>query len=183
MTIDFGKGRVLHRRVFYQGSIGEFGEEQLEMPDGRELKLAILHHPGAAAVLPFIDHDTVALVRQYRHAAGSTLWEIPAGKLDPGESPEQCAVRELQEETGFRAAHLTRLGRILTTPGFTDEVIHLYRADGLTPGPQALDGDELLEPVSVSFAEALRMVGSGEITDSKTVCALLHAAHVERAGG
>lgn len=176
MAIDFGKARLLERKVFYRGSIGEFGEEQLEMPGGRQLKLAILRHPGAAAVVPFVDVNRIALVRQYRHAAGSTLWEIPAGKLDAGESPENCAVRELQEETGYRAARVTRLGQILTTPGFTDEVIHLYRADDLTPGAQALDGDEMLEPVIVTLDEALEMVASGEITDSKTVCALLHVA-------
>ena len=178
MTIDFGKGKVVAQRTLYEGSIGRFGEEEVELPDGRQLKLAILHHPGAAAVVPFVDAEHVVLLRQYRHAAAGTLWEVPAGKLDDGEAPEICAARELQEETGYQAAKITPLGRIFTSPGFTDEVIHLYRADQLTAGQAAVEADEVLQTVTVSFQEALRMVTAGEITDAKTVCALLHAVTV-----
>jgi ADP-ribose pyrophosphatase len=176
MAIDFGRATTHERRVLYRGSIGEFGEDRLELPDGRQLTLAVLHHPGAAAVVPFLDAQTVVLLRQYRYAARATLWEVPAGKLDRGEQPELCAARELEEETGYVARRLTRLGRILTTPGFTNEVIHLFRADELHAGVQALEADESLHPVPVKLDEALAMIDRGEIVDAKSVCALLHAA-------
>lgn len=180
MAIDFDKARTQSRSIFYSGSIGEFGEDSLTLPDGRRLKLAVLRHPGAAAVVPFRDPDTVVLLRQYRYASGATLWEVPAGKLEAGESPERCAARELEEETGYASTNLSRLGQILTTPGFTDEVIHLFRADDLRTGTLALDDDEWLRPVEVAFSEALAMIDRGEITDAKTVCALLHAERMAR---
>ena len=102
--------------------------EVARLPDGREVELDIVRHPGAAAVVPFVTSDEVVLIRQHRHAAGGTLLEVPAGKLDAGEPPERCAARELEEEAGFRAGRLERLGWIFTTPGFTDERIFLFAA-------------------------------------------------------
>ena len=118
----------------------------------------------------------LVLIHQLRHAAGGAIWEVPAGKLD-GEDPAVCAARELEEEAGLRAGRLEPLGAIWTTPGFTDERIHLFAAYGLEPVPQRLDPDEVLEVVEVSFAQALEMVWSGELSDAKSALALLHAAH------
>ncbi len=141
------------------------------MPHGVEVDLEILRHPGASAVVPMHDDGTVTLIRQYRHAAGGMIWEIPAGKLEPGEDPAACAARELGEEAGLTGT-LTHLSTILTTPAFTDERIHLYLATNLTPRAMNLDHDEFLAPERVPFTKALAMIRSGEITDAKTICAL-----------
>jgi ADP-ribose pyrophosphatase len=161
----------------YRGrSISVFAEE-VELPNGRRVTLDIVRHPGAAAVVPFVSEDEVLLIRQFRHAAGGTLFEVPAGKLDGGEDPESCAARELEEEAGQRAGRLERLGEIWTTPGFTDERIHLFAAFELEPVAQRLEADEVIEVVRVRFDRALEMIWAGELTDAKSALALLHAAH------
>lgn len=171
---DFGDAKFFGRRELWKGSVGSFGLDDIELPDGRRFTLALLRHPGASAVVPFVDDRTILMLRQYRYAAGGTLWEVPAGKLDPGETPEACAARELEEETGRRARRYERLGSIHTSPGFTDEVIHLFVAFELEPGTRALDPHESLEAFPVPIDEAFAMIDSGGITDSKTLCALLH---------
>jgi len=115
------------------------------------------------------------LIRQYRHAAGGFIYEVPAGTLQPGEAPEHCAARELIEEAGVRAGRLDLLGSIFTTPGFTDEVIHLYLARDLEPASQALDADELLTVEPVPLSRAIEMCTRGELRDAKSMCALLLA--------
>lgn len=121
------------------------------------------------------DGAAVVLLRQYRYAADGYVWEVPAGKLDAGETPELCARRELEEEAGLRAAELVRLTSILTTPGFTDERIDIYAATGLSPGRAAPESTEYIEAETLPVAEALRLVKEGEIADSKTICSLLWA--------
>jgi ADP-ribose pyrophosphatase len=165
----------MSRRVLHRGRIGEFGIETVTLPNGVTVDLEILRHPGAAAVVPLHDDGTVTLIRQHRHAAGGFIWEIPAGKLEAGEPPEECAARELAEEAGL-AGDLALLVTIYTTPGFTDERIHLYVATGLRPVPQALEADEVISPARVALVEALAMISRGEITDAKTICALTVAA-------
>jgi ADP-ribose pyrophosphatase len=155
----------------------DVSRERVRLPGGRETELDIVRHPGAAAVVPFLDEDHVLLIRQYRHAAGGTILEVPAGKLDPGETPEVCAVRELEEEAGRRAGRLEKLGWIFTTPGFTDEVIHLFAAYELATVPTRHEPDEVIELVPMPFAEALELVWRGELTDAKSALALVHAAH------
>lgn len=150
--------------------------ERVTLPNGTELMLDIVAHPGAAAVVPFVSEDEVLLIRQYRHATGSTLLEVPAGKIDPGENPEQCAVRELQEEAGRRAGRLESLGWIWTSPGFTDERIHLFAGYELETVPARPAEDELIEPVILPLADALECVWRGELTDAKSSLALIHAA-------
>jgi ADP-ribose pyrophosphatase len=149
--------------------------EEAELPDGRRVDLDVVRHPGAAAVVPFETPDVVLLLRQFRHAAGGTIWEVPAGKLD-GDSPESCAIRELEEEAGRRAGRIERLGSIWTTPGFTDEVIHLFAAFDLEPIPQRLESDEVIEVVPTALGEALELIWSGELRDAKSAIALVHAA-------
>jgi ADP-ribose pyrophosphatase len=116
------------------------------------------------------------MIRQFRYATGGPLWEIPAGTCGPGEAPEACARRELLEEAGVTAAHIDHLTSIWTTPGFTDEVIHLYRAHGLTPGTAAREPDEFIEVVPRPLSDVLRAIEDGEIRDAKTVVAILYMA-------
>lgn len=163
--------------AIYTGSIGTFGLHALETESGHEFTLAHLKHPGAAAVVPFLQEDRVLLIRQYRFSAGGVIWEIPAGKLDPGESPESCAIRELREETGYLADRIQPTGRILTAPGFTDECIHLFNAYELTPGAHDREPTESIEIHDVPLEEALEMVRRGEIIDAKSIVGLYHAAY------
>ena len=160
-------------RQLYHGRVIDFHLDEVEFPDGSTGTLEMVRHPGAAAVLPFLDpptgHDPrVLLIRQFRHGAGGPLWEVPAGRLDAGEAPESCAHRELAEETGYRATTLMPLGPIHTTPGFSDEVIHLFAASGLVAGSTAHEADEFIELHTLRWREVMAMAGSGEISDGKT---------------
>lgn len=168
---------VLSSRRIHDGRIVKLSLEEVRLPNGKTVTLEIVRHPGAAAVVPIDDRGRVILVRQYRHATASWLLEVPAGKLDhAGESPEACALREVEEETGHRANDLVSLGWIWTTPGFTDEKIWLYLARDLTPTRASLQDDEVLTVETMPLAEAVRRAVSGEIVDAKSVCALLRAA-------
>ena len=166
---------IVNRRLVHQGRSISVYVEQAKLPNGRSVELDILRHPGAAAVVPFLSQTEVLLIRQYRHAAGGTILEVPAGKLD-GEDPARCAARELEEEAGQRAGRLEKLGAIWTTPGFTDEKIHLFAAFDLETVPQRLESDEVIELVRLPLRRALELVWNGEIADAKSALALLHAA-------
>jgi ADP-ribose pyrophosphatase len=150
--------------------------ERALLPDGRRVELDIVHHPGAAAVVPFVSEEDVLLIHQYRHAAGGMIWEVPAGKLDDAEDPARCAARELEEEAGHRAGRLESLGWIWTTPGFTDEKIHLFAAFDLTATRQRTEDSEFIRVERVPLARALEQVWRGELCDAKSALALLHAA-------
>jgi ADP-ribose pyrophosphatase len=150
--------------------------ERALLPNGTLLDLDIVHHPGAAAVVPFVSDREVLLIRQYRHATGGMLLEVPAGKLDDGEAPEVCAARELAEEAGQRPGRLERIGAIWTTPGFCDERIHLFAAFDLTPVSRSPADDELIEVVQLPLRDALRLVWRGELSDAKSALALVCAA-------
>jgi ADP-ribose pyrophosphatase len=167
-------------RVIFESRVGRWVSERVELPNGNVVTLETLRHPGAAVVLPFVADDRIVLLRQFRHAAGGWLWEAPAGKLDPGEAPEACALRELEEETGYRAGRLEKTGEILSTPGFTDERLHLFCARELTRGRIAREEAEVIEVHELPLAEALAMVDRGDLIDAKTIAALFHAAR--RAG-
>jgi ADP-ribose pyrophosphatase len=135
----------------------------------------MVRHPGAAAVVPFVSDNEILLVRQFRYAAKGFIYEVPAGTLQQGEAPEACAAREIQEEVGHKAGRFEHLASIYTTPGFTDEVIHLYIGRELTPVPQNLDHDEVLTVERVRFKEAIDMIRDGRLVDAKSICALLLA--------
>jgi ADP-ribose pyrophosphatase len=168
-------GQRLATERVYRGKILQVDRDRVRLPNGRETTLEMVRHPGAAAVVPLESDGRVVLIRQYRWAAAGTILEVPAGKLDPGEDPADCARREVEEETARRPGRLDRLGTIFTTPGFTDEVIHLYLARDLQTGRQRLDHDELIEVVPVPFDEVTGMTLRGEIRDAKSLCALLLA--------
>jgi ADP-ribose pyrophosphatase len=166
-------GALLDRRLLHDGPDIKITLDRVRLPNDFVLELERIHHPGAAAILPFVDDETLLMVRQYRWAADSWLYEIPAGKLRPGEAPEDCAHRELVEETGFRAGRLEPLGWIWTTPGYADEKIHLFAARDLEPATQALEEDEVLAVERVPLERALRMAREGALVDAKSLCALL----------
>lgn len=152
--------------------------DRVRFPDGSTGTLEMVRHPGAAAVIPFLDpfgsrDPRVILIRQYRWAADDVLWEIPAGTLEAGEAPDHCARRELCEEAGVDAADLRHLTTIFTTPGFTDERIHLYAASDLTRVPPAREADEFIETHEVRWSEVGRMLRDGRIRDAKTMTALM----------
>ncbi len=173
-------GRIASRRV-YTGRVISLDVDTVAYPDGSVGELEIVRHPGASAVVPFLSDPRSAdpqilLLRQYRYAAEGRLYEIPAGRLEPGEQPIACAERELREETGCSAERLEPLFTMYTTPGFTDERIHLFMAIGLTRGVAVPESDEFIELVSRSLSEALEMIERGEIQDAKTALALLYAA-------
>lgn len=171
-----GQATLLEKRSAYRGKVLHLDLEHVQLPGGTTCELEIIRHQGAAAVVPVDASGQVILVRQFRHATDGWLLEVPAGKLDPGEAPEICAVRELEEETGWKAGRLDPLGWIWTTPGFADERIWLYLARDLEPGQQSLEPDELLSLESFPLEVAHRMALNGDITDSKTAIAILRAA-------
>lgn len=169
----------------YTGKVLNLDRDTVAFPDGSTGQLEMIRHPGASAVLPFLDDPKAAdpriiLIKQFRHAADGFIWEIPAGRLDSGEAPEACAHRELEEETGYRAARLDRLITMYTTPGFTDERIHLFLATGLTLGDHRREHDEFMEIHEVRWKDALDRIRTGEIKDGKTLVALTYAASFRR---
>ncbi len=168
--------RVVERRTVLKGRVLDIGVERVELPDGRQTELEILRHPGAAAILPVTEANEIVLIRQYRHAAGDYLWEVPAGTREGDESPLECARRELAEEAGFTAEDWTDLGEMLPAPGYACERIHLYLARDLSRARQNLDEDEMIVEVKpVPVAEALRWVADGTVIDGKTAVALCRA--------
>jgi ADP-ribose pyrophosphatase len=169
---------LIERRPVFSGRVVDLSVDRVRLPNGNECELEMIRHPGAAAVVPVDGAGRVLLVRQYRYAAGGWLLEIPAGKLDGDEEPERCALREVEEETGFRPGRLERLGWIWTTPGFTDERIWLYLARDLEAARQSLQADEVLSVERFPWRDAVEMAASGEIRDGKSVCALLRAARL-----
>jgi ADP-ribose pyrophosphatase len=163
----------------YNGRIVSLDIDTVRYPNGTVGDLEMFRHPGAAAVVPMVDDPRdedprVLLIRQFRHATGDYLWEIPAGRRDPGEVPEATAIRELREETGYSCGVLRTLTWIWTTPGFTDEVIHLFLATDLVPGATAHEADEVLDLHTVRWSDARAMIRDGVIVDAKTLVALLY---------
>lgn len=171
----------LDSKRIHTGRVINLDVDTVRFPDGSTGELEVIRHPGAAAVVPFAsdprgEDPTVLLIQQYRYATNGTLIEIPAGRLNPGEDPRVCAQRELLEEVGVKAGRLERLTTIWTTPGFTDERIHLFWASDLTADKPAREPDEFIEVIPKPLSEALQMVRSGEISDAKTALSLLFVA-------
>ncbi len=171
----------LSSRRVYTGRVLSLDIDTVRFPNGSTGELEIIRHPGASAVVPFLsdpagDDPQVLLIKQYRYAAEQYLYEIPAGRLDAGEEPATCARRELKEETGCTAERVEHLYTLYTTPGFTDERIHLFMAVGLTRGETGHEADEFMEIETIPLSKALAMIAVGEIQDAKTALGLLYAA-------
>ncbi len=159
----------------YRGKVVRLCLEQVELPNGRRADLEIVHHPGGAAAVALDADGRVCLLRQFRHAAGGWIWELPAGKLEANEPPQATALRELEEEAGQRAARCQSLGRLLSSPGVFDEVIHLYLARELTEVALNHEPHESIEVHWLPLAQALSMARNGEILDAKTIVGLFRA--------
>lgn len=169
---------LVSTRRIHTGRVLNLDIDTVRFPDGSAGELEMIRHPGAAAVVPFLEDPQsadplVILIRQFRHAADRYIWEVPAGRLDPGETPEHCARRELEEEAGLVAADLRRLTTIYTTPGFTDERIHLFLAERVEPGASRPEADEFVEVHRIRWSAVLDLVYRGEIQDGKTLITLL----------
>jgi len=174
------KAQVGTRRV-YTGRVLNLDIDTVAFPNGSVGELEIIRHSGASAVVPFLSDPSgedpqVLLLRQYRYAADEVLYEVPAGRLDPGEDPADCARRELMEETGCSAQTIVHLYTMYTTPGFTDEKIYVYMASGLTQGKTSHEADEFITVEAVTLSRALGLIQEGVIKDAKTALSLLFAA-------
>lgn len=163
----------ISQEEIFAGRIIQVYKDTVRLPDGKTATREIVRHPGAVAVVPLIE-DKILMVSQYRYALAKETLEIPAGKIDPGENPETCALRELREETGYEG-DITYLGGFHTSPGFTDEIIHLFLAVNLKWSPLESDEDEFLKVVPVPKREALDLVYSNNFHDAKTALGILLA--------
>lgn len=173
---------LIGRRKIFQGRVITVNVETVELPGGRRTDLEIVHHPGGAAIVAIDAQRRVCLLRQFRHAAGGWVWELPAGKLEPDEPPLLTAQRELVEEAGMRAATWRSLGSHLSSPGVFTEVVHLYLATGLESVPSAAGDDEIFEVHWISLDEACRSALEGELRDAKSIVGLLRGRHVLEEG-
>ena len=167
--------KEVSRDIIFEGKVFNIAVCQAELPSGEIVRRDIMLHNGGVGVLPIDENINVILVQQYRYGASCFLWEIPAGKLEKGEDPFECAKRELEEETGYRTDNYTYLGILNPSPAIMSEVIHIYLAQDLTAGERHLDQDEFLEVQKVPFEVAYQMVLDGKITDAKTQIAILKA--------
>ena len=167
----------INRHVtLHEGRVFSLVTENVTLENGVTIDLDIIRHPGASAIVPLTDNNTLLMIKQYRHAVGDFIWEIPAGTLDANETPLECAKRELVEETGFSANTWQKLGETTPLPGYSDERIHIFFATDLTPARQDLDLDEILHVHEVRFDEVVKMAQRGEIEDGKTISGLFMAS-------
>ena len=165
--------RRINREEVYKGKIFTVVQDEIEFENGKKAKWDLVMHNGACAIVPLTDQQEVILVRQYRNAEDGDVLEIPAGKLEKGEEPLTCAKRELEEEIGYRAGAIEKICAMYTAVGFSDEKLHLYIATELVKSKQSLDEDEYIELVTYPLEEAIKMIFTGEIKDSKTIVGLL----------
>ena len=167
---------IKNHHTIYDGRVFKLVRENVTLENGTTTDMEFIEHPGAAAVIPFLDDGRILLLKQYRHALKKDIWEIPAGTLDPHEKIIDCAKRELIEETGYSASGWHKLGEITPVPGYSNERIHIYLATKLKPAEQHLDADEVIQVQEVDFKDAFDMIGNGEIQDAKSIAGLLMAS-------
>ncbi len=167
--------KTLHSETIYEGRIIDVRVEDVQLPNGKQSKRELIEHPGAVAIIAQTPDEKILAVRQYRKALGKAIVEIPAGKLEQGEEPEVTAVRELEEETGYTCEKLEKVISFYTSPGFANELVHLYVAKGLSKkGDQSADEDEFLDLLHLSLEEMEEMLVTQEIHDAKTAYALMY---------
>jgi len=167
--------KTIDTKRVYDGRVVNLRVDTVELPGGRHTTREVVELRGAVAIVPLIDSYTVVMVRQFRQAAGEVLLEIPAGTLEVGEDPDDCAARELIEETGYRAGTLDKMFKSYLAPGYSSEMLHTYLATNLEKDIAAPEADEFLEIVSVKLDDAVAMIETGEIKDAKSICGLLMA--------
>ena len=164
--------KVLSSSILYSGRAVRLRLDRVRLPSGRETSREIIEHPGSVGILPLLTGNRVLLIRQYRRAVGETIWEIPAGTMEPGETPIECARRELEEETGYRARRLKPFFECYAAPGYSMELMRVFLARDLKPTEQRPEEDEIISVEFVESGKAFRMIRSGQIRDAKTICAL-----------
>ncbi|MDQ0299535.1 ADP-ribose pyrophosphatase [Salibacterium salarium] len=169
--MDFNE-KTLHKESIYEGKIVDVSVHDVELPDGKTSKREIINHPGAVAIIAVTNENKMVMVRQFRKALEKELLEIPAGKLEDNEDPLSSAARELEEETGYKTNKLTKVMSFYTSPGFADEIIHIYETEHLYEGVTYTDDDEFVELVEVTLEEAERLMKEEKIHDAKTVFAV-----------
>lgn len=167
------KERILSSDIVYRGRVFNIRKDELKMPSGTNVTREFIDHPGSVAVVPVLNNRTIVMVRQYRHPAGKVLLEIPAGTLERGERPEECAKRELIEETGYRPGNLKELQQCYLAPGYSSELIHIYLATNLSKTVRRPELDEFIETSEVELRNIIDMIDKGEIHDAKTICGVL----------
>jgi ADP-ribose pyrophosphatase len=167
---------LLERKTIYDGRVIKVSVDTVELPNGHQLPLEIVRHPGGAAAVAIDSEDRICLLRQFRHAAGGFIYELPAGKLETGEPPDVTARRELAEEAALDATEWTSLGAYFSSPGVFTEVIHLYLATGLSPARAAPDAGEVFQIEWWPLSMAVERACSGELTDAKTIIGILRTA-------
>lgn len=170
--------RCKESSVVHEGRVFVLHRDRVTLPNGIDTTLDIIRHPGAAAIVPVTAQGNVLLIRQFRYAMNGNIWEIPAGTMEPGELPLACARRELGEEIGFSANRWHKLVDLMPLPAYSDEIIHLYRAEDLFPVKQHLDADEIIEMHEFHYEEALEMIRKGVIRDAKTIAGLMLAKSI-----
>ncbi|HOP47898.1 MAG TPA: NUDIX hydrolase [Desulfobacteraceae bacterium] len=168
---------VNNSKLIHEGKVFNLLKENITLPNNVTTDLEVIRHPGASAVVPLHKENSLILIKQYRHAVGDFIWEIPAGTFNDNETPIQCAKRELTEETGFYANVWHKLGELIPVPGYSDECIYLFLAIELSSARQNLDRDELLEVHEIVLDDAIKMIYEGSIRDCKTISGIMMAAY------
>jgi ADP-ribose pyrophosphatase len=166
--------KLIRKNSIYNGKVLEFCCDDIVLPNGATAKREYIVHPGACAVLPFINDTTIVLVKQFRYVINQITYEIPAGKIDVGETPLECAARELKEETGYQAKKLDKMMSFYPSTAFSTELLHIFVAFNVQEGINKPDEDEFIATEIISFNDALKMVKNGEIIDSKTIISILN---------
>lgn len=175
------KFQLLRSEKIYQGRVFDVRLDELLLPNGKRVSLDIVEHPGAVTMVPVDDQGAIWFVRQYRHSTGEVLLELPAGSLEEGEPPDECAGREMREETGMSAGELQKIGEFFLAPGYSTEFLHVYLAIDLRPAPLQPDEDEFLSVERLPIAQVYAMIEAGKFRDGKTLAALLLARpHLEK---
>ncbi|WP_164218144.1 NUDIX hydrolase [Virgibacillus sp. YIM 98842] len=174
--------KTINSEKIYDGKIIDLQVDKVLLPDGNKAKRELVKHPGAAAVIPITKEDKIVLIEQYRKPLEKSIIEIPAGKVEKGEDPETAAIRELEEETGYTTSELSLVTSFYTSPGFADELIHIFITDELKPldAPAAKDDDEFMEIMELTLDEAKQLVEEERIHDAKTNYAILYLHALER---
>jgi ADP-ribose pyrophosphatase len=174
------KSTINRTQELYKGKLFSFFKEDIVLPNGIKAEMAVVRHPGSTAIVPLFDDGTIAMVSQYRYAIGDYLLEIPAGTREPGESPLNCAQRELQEEVGLLAHQFIEIAQVYILPAYSDEKIHIYLARGLSVSSRNLDQDEIITTVRHPLNEVLDMITHGLVTDALTILSIQHACRYIR---
>lgn len=168
--------KTIKSETVYQGKAFDVHRDQVLLPDGKNTRLDVVIHPGAVTLIPVDSHGRILFVRQYRHAVGKVLLELPAGTLNPGEQPDTCASREVREETGMSASKLEKIGEFFLAPGYSTEFMYIYLASGLQPAPLPGDEDEFITVEPVIVGDVMNLISGGKIQDAKSLAALFLAA-------